>query len=1177
MREAYEQEKLALMRELEAVSAALMKANTRPIEGEVSPHKWLNGESGIKAQDRYSSGCSEHDGHYVNSGDDHANRLVQSHQASATPIKNGIDVSPLSKSSDGTHNSNGMTDDERQRSSQRTHSPNNHDRDTSNITDHDIGVSEQNHFVKEGINSKLSSRVEFASETGSTEDFSDLMLSPSSEQERSPMNDARTKQSYIDHCPCRVSAQRGVGNDSIISDVSFPSHLDKVPNRSKSPACHPPVLEGDSDREEELTHEYLTYAVRELKRRLSVEKDRARQARDQVSELEQLLETQREAFQRHLDLERDIAENMSPNATMSSKSSSTSGPNNAQGSQNNNMTWSSTGTSSSSFQSPGSMPSTPFANMAPRFPLQDTSIPNISTPAQPFPLQQHRPHQDDFSSSYESLRSGEHIQNDMQQHQQQHHHHHHLDEEHPPNSSQYQSNQQSPIHQHSPNQIQQPIQQQGSGRLENHEQRLHSSLSRSSTPPVVKEVAAEDPALWPPLASMAHQLQQVLLEAKDHVQTIASERGNTSSDASSMEGNSNQEGQAKPSYTYMKGALYKNQLLSLLHEASVISERLHRSSKNPSIEEKYIRKTLDVDSAEEPPFYLSPGKGSASALGQELNGVLDRVNTLEDIFSGEGDGESLGGRIPEKHLYLLRELRGRVVYLEEVMHAELTQRQAEWERDKETLQRQVEEYRREAESMSELSNDGVDMIKKRYENALKDAQDALVDQTASFTKQIEYLELELVRSKEQHKVAPRVSYSLPADALPSGDMEGHLHMQKLLDSAVDDSDKYRNQLKEVHEKHTREVQQLREHFEKYRKAQEQIVTSLEQQVAQAEQQGRMDRIMHAASTNAEGGKLDRGEVFSVGGDSQDTFSDIFGHESVTPLEADSVLRETAYRLRCKQAELKAVLRALSVAGAATANEEGKVVDSKDKSASEDLLEARVEAAGKEVQHLYRLLERERKHSGSTHKIVTFSESVLQDQQRNDLEDSRESVTVASQTSSTNTATGTKSSAKKSSSSKTDMLLSTRKAFAQEIDDLKHKKRNLEEDALSHKSEVAKLKHFIGDLKDQVAALREDNSRKSKLLSAIRASKSSDDNALEQWRHEVSESEEKLKRATRSIASKEGVIRDLKNKVESLEGKLKEKTKQLAEAGGEGGGEQSKSWSLNELKSRYKASELEKAR
>jgi len=549
------------------------------------------------------------------------------------------------------------------------------------------------------------------------------------------------------------------------------------------------------------------------------------------------------------------------------------------------------------------------------------------------------------------------------------------------------------------------------------------------------------------------------------------------------------------------------------------------------------------------------------------------VNNLEDIFSGEGMGESTD-HIPEKHLYLLRELRGRVIYLEEVMQAELTQRQNEWKRDEETLKRQVEEYRREAESMSELSNDGVEMIKKRYENALKDSQDALVDQTASYTKQIEYLELELARSKEQQQAAPRMGYNLPSDGAPSGDMEGHLQMQKLLDTAVDDSDKYRNQLKEAQETHVREVKHLREHFDKYRKAQEQIVASLEQQVSQAEQQSRVDKVLHAASTNAEGGKLDRGEIFSIGGDSQETYSDIFGHESVTPLEADALLRETTYRLRCKQAELKAVLRALSVAGASTAAEDGHVLDSKEKSASEDLLEARVEAAGKEVQHLYRLLERERKHNGSVQKVVTFSESVLEEQQQ-DVDNSRESVTVASQTSSTNV--NTKTSTAKKSSSKTDILLSTRKAFANEIDDLKTKKKLLEEAAVAHKAEVSKLKHFISELKEQIVSLREDNSRKSKLLSAIRASKSSDDNALEQWRNEVSESEDKLKRATRAIASKDGAIRDLKAKVEALEGQLKAKAKKLAEAGAEELGGESKSWSFNELKTRYKACELEKSR
>ena len=62
-----------------------------------------------------------------------------------------------------------------------------------------------------------------------------------------------------------------------------------------------------------------------------------------------------------------------------------------------------------------------------------------------------------------------------------------------------------------------------------------------------------------------------------------------------------------------------------------------------------------------------------------------------------------------------------------------------------------------------------------------------------------------------------------------------------------------------------------------------------------------------------------------------------------------------------------------------------------------------------------------------------------------------------------------------------------------------------------RADVERLKVSLLDMKDQIAALREDNVRKAKLLSAMKSAKSADSNALEQWRGDARDAEDNVKR------------------------------------------------------------------
>jgi hypothetical protein len=66
------------------------------------------------------------------------------------------------------------------------------------------------------------------------------------------------------------------------------------------------VVVGDNDFERRLRSEDTHDDVSALQQELALCTNRLKQAQSQVSELEQLLETQRSAFRRHLDMERDV-------------------------------------------------------------------------------------------------------------------------------------------------------------------------------------------------------------------------------------------------------------------------------------------------------------------------------------------------------------------------------------------------------------------------------------------------------------------------------------------------------------------------------------------------------------------------------------------------------------------------------------------------------------------------------------------------------------------------------------------------------------------------------------------------------------------------------------------------------------------------------------------------------
>ena len=134
------------------------------------------------------------------------------------------------------------------------------------------------------------------------------------------------------------------------------------------------------------------------------------------------------------------------------------------------------------------------------------------------------------------------------------------------------------------------------------------------------------------------------------------------------------------------------------------------------------------------------------------------------------------------------------------------------------------------------------------------------------------------------------------------------------------------------------------------------------------------------------------------------------------------------------------------------------------------------------------------------------------------------------------------------------------------------KRIIKEAHASGRAEASKLKVALTEQKDNVDRLRDEMSRKNKILSSLRTAKTSDENSVEQWKNEARESEEKTRRLQQVLRSKDSMIRDLKAKLEDYDSAI-----DTGSAAGKKAAAEVTGPIISDLKYRLKQSELEKGR
>lgn len=383
--------------------------------------------------------------------------------------------------------------------------------------------------------------------------------------------------------------------------------------------------------------------------------------------------------------------------------------------------------------------------------------------------------------------------------------------------------------------------------------------------------------------------------------------------------------------------------------------------------------------------------------------------------------------------------------------------------------------------------------------------------------------------------------------------------------------------------HNIEMDGLREHFRKYRQAQQEVVAALETQ---------LNELTH--------GDNDMEDLSDLGADNTyASYNQEFG-AGVSLQDAQIQMNRLAAKHRLRRLELNAILKAISSAGASVSSDHssgfslpsiniptghpgahpGQLVTAsgtKDVDTwslgqatrilplREELLEARLIAADREVESLLEMLDRERRACAALRAqlgdvTITAGDAVLDGGKSQP--DSEFSLPISFMNSLSD---GDKNIAVRFARRVNNFRRSSRSQIVQ----LKKELNTIKDNQNRDNSDKQKLN--VAELRAEISTLRDENARKAKLLATFKATRSADFNAIEQWRNEASDMEDKIKHLKASVASKESIIKDLKVRLNAVESAAED-----PKMGYTDGGDYSL-LSAAELKNRLKASDLEAKR
>jgi hypothetical protein len=257
-------------------------------------------------------------------------------------------------------------------------------------------------------------------------------------------------------------------------------------------------------------------------------------------------------------------------------------------------------------------------------------------------------------------------------------------------------------------------------------------------------------------------------------------------------------------------------------------------------------------------------------------------------------------KVPERHMSVLRGLTGQVEQLKEAASRDMDKRASEWENERASLMKEIENYRRQMQEISALQGSSADSIKMRYDAALEEAQDALEQQTSVSRAHIEHLN-EVIQQTQNRNIELKAQLDLLEmqirDQKPTDNV---LALKRMVQTATEESEQREQTVKEIQDYHNREISQLKDHFSIFRSTQEGIIQSLEKQLRDrdTQQASRHDNASESSGDRS-GNHADRGSSLR---------SAAVASAEVTTMEEKYRRLEAQYSAKCD--ELNVVLRRL---------------------------------------------------------------------------------------------------------------------------------------------------------------------------------------------------------------------------------------------------------------------------
>ena len=270
---------------------------------------------------------------------------------------------------------------------------------------------------------------------------------------------------------------------------------------------------------------------------------------------------------------------------------------------------------------------------------------------------------------------------------------------------------------------------------------------------------------------------------------------------------------------------------------------------------------------------------SAPGVIQSLQSLASRVKFMETDITDNNTASNNNQPVPERHLFLLRDLRARVMEIEEGVPKEIERIKDNARFEKNNVARELEQRTEELHELKRGQEATIASITSRYEESLKNSQDTLEEQTSLFNQQITMLEELLNKANQQcHVLQKEIEEREKERISGKSHREEILKMQTLIDQTNNEYDNYRKKYTSLQQAYDRDLNDMRESFNRYKKAQDIVVQSLESQIQNT------------------------GSTINI-----NTTSNV----NDTSIEFEEKYRKLEYRFKAKSLELDAVMKALA--------------------------------------------------------------------------------------------------------------------------------------------------------------------------------------------------------------------------------------------------------------------------